>query len=154
MIRNASNSYMTRPNSDDPINSLRRQGQVIVFRLRSHHIFLNAHLNRIKPEHPPQCTLCNHPSETVKHFLFDCPPLQDLRKIYLPPNPDLDNTLYSNSTQLRQTCNYYTTPWHSAEGPRLRWLLDRQSKVECTCIKKISSKSCRFLDIIVYVVLN
>ena len=99
--------YMTRPNTDDPINSLGRKEQVTIFRLRSQHIQLNMHLNRIKPEHPPACELCPHPYETVKHFLFECPTLEDIRKTYLPPSPDLENTLYTNVGQLRNTCKYF-----------------------------------------------
>ena len=98
---------MTRPNTDDPINSLGRKEQVTIFRLRSQHIQLNMHLNRIKPEHPPACELCPHPYETVKHFLFECPTLEDIRKTYLPPSPDLENTLYTNVGQLRNTCKYF-----------------------------------------------
>ena len=99
---------MPRPNPKDAINILGRQDQVMIFRLRTQHIVLNAHLNRIQPEIAPLCTLCDHPYETVKHFLFECQPLQDLRSYYLPPNPDFGNTLYSNTVQLKQTCRYCT----------------------------------------------
>ena len=99
--------YMTCPNNHDPINSLGRREQVIIFRLRSQHVQLNMHLNRIMPEHPPACELCPHPYETVKHFLFECPTLADIRKIYLPSSPDPENTLYANEKQLRNTCTYF-----------------------------------------------
>ena len=100
--------HMTQPNTHDDINSLGRKEQVIIFRLRSQHVQLNMHLNRINPEHPPLCALCPEPYETVKHFLFECPNLEDLRKMYLPPNPDLVNTLYANKIQLQKTCKYYS----------------------------------------------
>ena len=99
--------HMTRPNKHDPINDLCRREQSIIFQLRTDHTRLNAHLNRIKPEHPPMCTLCDHPYETTKHFLFHCASLKDLRAKFLPPSPCLENTLYSNTRQLRQTCSYY-----------------------------------------------
>ena len=101
-------THMTSPNTNDPVNSLKRQEQVIIFRLRARHVQLNAHLNRIQPEFAPLCTLCDHPYETVKHFLLDCQPLKDLREQHLPPIPDLGNTLYTHKTQLQQTCTYYT----------------------------------------------
>ena len=75
--------YLTQPNIKDPINSLGRKDQVIIFRLRSQHVQLNMHLNRINPEHAPVCELCPQPYE---HFLIDCPSLlDDIRKLYIPP---------------------------------------------------------------------
>ena len=53
--------YMTRPNPKDPIENLKRGEQSIIFRLRTQHVPLNAHLNRIKPEIPPLCLLCDVP---------------------------------------------------------------------------------------------
>ena len=101
-------THMTSPNTNDPVNSLRRQEQVIIFRLRTRHVQLNAHLNRIQPEIAPLCTLCDHPYKTVKHFLLDCQPLKDLREQHLPSTPDLENNLYTHKTQLQHTCKYYT----------------------------------------------
>ena len=101
-------AHMPTPNKKDPINSLKREDQVTIFRLRTQHIPLNAHLSRIKKDHAPVCPLCDHPNETVKHFLFECEPLNDLRKTHLPRSPDLENTLYADSTQLQQTSRYYT----------------------------------------------
>ena len=101
-------AHMPTPNKKDPNNTLKREDQVTIFRLRTQHIPLNAHLNRIKADHAPTCPLCDHPQETVKHFLFDCEPLNDLRKQCLPPSPDLENTLYADRTQLQQTSKYYT----------------------------------------------
>ena len=99
--------FMTRPNKNDPINALGRRDQVNIFRLRTQHVPLNMHINRIKPDHAPLCPLCDHPYETVKHFLFDCPSLEDIRQQLLPPSPDLGNTLYSTAHQLKQTSKYY-----------------------------------------------
>ena len=104
--------YMPKPNKMDPINTLRRRDQVNIFRLRTQHVPLNMHINRIKPEHAPLCSLCDHPYETVKHFLFECPPLEDLRQQLLPPSPDLGNTLYSTADQLKQTSTFYIMANH------------------------------------------
>lgn len=101
-------AHMPTPNKKDPNNNLKREDQVIIFRLRTQHVPLNAHLSRIKTDHAPACPLCDAPRETVKHFLFECEPLDDLRKKYLPPSPDLESTLYTDSTQLQQTCKFYT----------------------------------------------
>ena len=99
--------HLPKPNRNDSINFLKRKEQVIIFRLRSNHIPLNAHLNRITTNHPPNCALCDFEEESVDHFLFHCPALTDIRRQFLPKNPDLENTLYSTTTQLRQTYTFF-----------------------------------------------
>lgn len=99
--------YMAKPLKNDNINHLTRHQQVIIFRLRTQHTILNDHLSKITSNTEPTCPLCQHPNETVHHHLFECKPLQDLRKSLLPPNPDLHNTLYTNTKQLRNTCNFF-----------------------------------------------
>ena len=49
--------HQQTPNQTDPINQLHRAHQTAVFRLRTHHAPLNAHLHRIKKEHPAVCLL-------------------------------------------------------------------------------------------------
>ena len=39
----------------------------------THHAPLNAHLHRIKKEHPAKCVYCPDSDETIEHFLFHCP---------------------------------------------------------------------------------
>ena len=100
-------SHMNKTNPKDRIKSLKRKDQTSIFRLRTGHAPLNYHLNRINPERPPICLLCDHPYETVEHLLFQCPRLQDLRQQFLPRNPDMDNTLYSDREQLLKTSTFY-----------------------------------------------
>ena len=100
-------NHMKMLNLRDNIKNPSRTDQVSVFRLRTQHLPLNYHLNRIIPEHPPLCLLCDHPYETVPHLLFQCPKLQDLRQQFLPSSPDTDITLYCSMQQLQQTCTYY-----------------------------------------------
>ena len=116
-------SHMNAPNPNDNINLLPRGDQVIIFRLRTQHIPLNKHLNRIKSQHPPMCPLCDHPYETVNHHLFGCPALCDIRAALLPPNPDPWNTLYSSKHQLSKTCRYHRMAL--ARRARAQELLDR-----------------------------
>ena len=99
--------HMDRTKPNDSIRSLSRKDQVAIFRLRTQHLPLNQHLNRINPEHPPMCPLCNAQFETTSHLLLHCPNLQDLRHQFLPPSPDINNTLYSTSDQLKRTSSYY-----------------------------------------------
>ena len=109
-------TYMCKPNPKDKINSLERRDQATIFRLRTQHAPVNAHLHRIKPTILPDCPLCSAPAETTHHLLFECIPLKDLRDRYLPPAPDPQNTLYAGADQLRKTCTYYTM----ASGRRAR----------------------------------
>ena len=44
-------SHLKEPNPKDPINTLERREQVVIYRLRTQHIQLNAHLNRIRSDH-------------------------------------------------------------------------------------------------------
>ena len=99
--------HMAVPNKNDSINKLRRQEQVTIFRLRSQHIQLNKHLVRIGAKTHPACPLCQYPEESVTHHLFNCPHLDDLRIELLPPNPDINNTLYGTAEQLKKTHTYH-----------------------------------------------
>ena len=99
-------AHMAKPQSNDPINKLKRKDQSLIFQLRSKHAPLNQHLNRIGVKESAACPLCGHPNETVKHHLFDCRRLTDLRGCFLPRQPDMANCLYTSKTQLEHTCNY------------------------------------------------
>ncbi|GFR70028.1 p53-induced protein with a death [Elysia marginata] len=101
-------TYIATPNPKGSINSLEKRDQVIIFRLRTHHAPVNAHLNRIQPMTPPVCHFCDAPYETTTHLLFQCTSLQDLREEYLPLQPDAWNTRYSNSQQLKNTSTFYS----------------------------------------------
>jgi hypothetical protein len=101
--------YMARSNSKDTVNTLKRRDPSTIFRLRTQHIQLNSHLNRIQPHHAPVCHLCTHPSENVDHHLsFECPALDSIRKIFfLSLEPYKWNTLYGTSQELTNTCIYH-----------------------------------------------
>ena len=99
--------YMTTPKANDEIDKLSRKDQATIFRLRTQHIPLNQHLNRIGVIAEKACPLCDHPEETVEHHLFHCPRLSDLRTQLLPPLPDIHNTLFCKHTQLKNTCTYH-----------------------------------------------
>ena len=106
--------FMDAPKPKDPINSLKRQEQSLIFRLRTGHIPLNSHLHRIKKNHPAQCPLCGSPNETVEHHLLHCNRLNELRRDFLPAQPSIRNSLYGDSEQLRATCTYF----NQASRPR------------------------------------
>ena len=101
--------HMTTPKQNDNLNTLERRKQVTLFRLRTQHIPLNFHLNRIQPEREPLCSLCPHPYETVPHILFDCPALNNLlsRPTFLPTTPNIRNTLYRETEQQEKTYRFF-----------------------------------------------
>ena len=109
-------AHLPTPNPKDPINSLARRDQCNIFRLRTGHINLNFHRNRIDPLFAPMCRHCMHPYETVEHFLLYCDRLVELRKRLLPPNPTIENCLYSNSLQLKKTSQFYLEASRVYEG--------------------------------------
>ena len=98
--------HQQTPNQTDPINQLHRAHQTAVFRLRTHHAPLNAHLHRIKKEHPAKSVYCPDSDETIEHFLFHCPLYDNIRSRLLPAQPNIHNTLYGSTTQLQRTATY------------------------------------------------
>ena len=112
--------FMDKPQLKDSYKFLERRDQTIIFRLRTGHIALNQHLNRINPQHPPMCPLYDHPKETVDHLLLDCLKLQQLREQLLPPTLDMRQILYGTIEQLKKTCTYYRmATGRRAEAQRL-----------------------------------
>ena len=103
---------MPSPNPNDSINKLNRNEQVTIFRLRSGHAPLNKHLTRIGAKNNPLCPLCGVYEETVKHHLFECFALTDLRREYLPEQPDTKNTLYGAPEALRNTHLFHVMANH------------------------------------------
>ena len=115
--------HMTTPKPKDSINELKRNESVTIFRLRTQHVPLNSHLRRIGVTEDSSCPLCPCPDETVEHHLFECPALADLRAQHLPPNPTIENTLYTHSEQLGKTHTYFVMS--SSRRARAQPLLDR-----------------------------
>ena len=77
--------HMNKPMKNDPVNKLRRGDQSVIFQLRTQHIPLNHHLNRIGVKPSAACPLCDYPSETVEHLLFFCRKLTEtLGGVFFP----------------------------------------------------------------------
>ena len=90
--------HQPKPNPNDPINQLSRCDQCNIFQLRTGHSTL--HRNRIDPLYHPMCRQLYLP---IEHHLLHCGRLRELRKNLLPPNPTIENCLYSNAKQLKKT---------------------------------------------------
>ena len=63
--------------------------------------YLNKHHHRIGTITDPTCSLCGYRQETIKHLLFECPNLSDLRTQLLPPQVKKHITFYGIWTQLK-----------------------------------------------------
>jgi hypothetical protein len=50
-----------------------REAASRLFQLRVGHVPLNKYLYRFKRVDSPRCPACGHPSETVEHFILQCP---------------------------------------------------------------------------------
>jgi len=114
--------FMEKPNKKDEINLLKRPEQVNIFRLRSRHVPLNAHLKRIGVLTSSECPLCRCPEETVDHHLFLCPALDDLRTVLLPSKPDLSNTLYGSHSQLSNTSKFFVMAGQRRARAQMDWI--------------------------------
>ena len=99
-----------------PINSLGRRDQCNIFQLRTGHINLNFHRNRIDPLFTTICRNCMYPYETVEHFLLYCDRLVELRESLLPPNSNIENWFYTNNLQLQKTSQFYQEASRVYEG--------------------------------------
>ena len=87
--------HMTTPNVKDELDKLTRKDQSTIFRLRTQHIPLNSHLNRIGAIAEKACPLCDYPDETIEHHLFLCPKLNDIRTKLLPSQRDIHSIIHS-----------------------------------------------------------
>ena len=90
---------------------------------RTQHVPLNSHLRRIGVTENSSCPLCLCPDETVEHHLFECPALADLWANHLPPNPTIENTLYTHSEHLGKAHTYLVMS--SGRRVRVQVPLDR-----------------------------
>jgi hypothetical protein len=75
----------------------------VVFQLRTGHAPVNGRLHRTDPARNPNCRHSHTNMETVQHLLLHCSQLSELRHQLLPSQPNIHNTLYTSSTQLRNT---------------------------------------------------
>lgn len=55
------------------INGLPKRTSSFYIQMRTRHIPLNLHLNRMKKSDTPSCPICPETDETIHHYLFDCP---------------------------------------------------------------------------------
>ena len=93
-------------NPDDPIHTLPRKQQTIVFRLRTGHNSLNQHMYRkFKVGKSELCT-CGQAAQDTKHVLESCTLLEELRTKIWPKQTTLTQKLYGTACDLCRTTDF------------------------------------------------
>ena len=90
---------------DDDIERLTRAQQVVIFRLRTGHCRLLAHLCRLRISHTDECP-CGTGTQTPEHVLQTCPTFSDLREKFWPQTVDLKEKLWGRAESLRLTADF------------------------------------------------
>ena len=108
--------HMTTPKSKDSINELKRNESATIFRLRTQHVPLNSHLywesesQRTAPVHSARVPMRQWNIISL-NVLLGLIGLISGHNIY-PPNPTIENTLYTHSEQLGKTHTYFVMSWN------------------------------------------
>ena len=92
----------------DPINRLARHEQTAIFRLRTGHCGLRAHLKRIGIMDSALCD-CKEAEQTVHHILQDCPIWRKQRHQLWPQDESTTNKLWGTAEDLRCTTQFLAT---------------------------------------------
>ena len=93
-------------NKHDPVFSLKRSSQVVIFRLRTGHNQMRQHLyTKLGAGDSPYCP-CNTAFENTGHVLMDCPLYQVQRTKHWPSETTLHTKLYGESDDLQRTTDF------------------------------------------------
>ena len=89
----------------DPIKRIDRWQQTIIFRLRTGHCGLNAHLKRIGISDTSLCA-CGQADQTPDHVLQKCPRFTQRRQQVWPDRVNLATKLWGTAEDLRRTAGF------------------------------------------------
>jgi ribonuclease HI len=89
----------------DDYHYLDRKEQVTIFRLRTGHNRLNAHLYKLKLAASPLCS-CGLEYQTAEHLLQRCPLIEQQRKRVWPVETNVDKKLYGTVEELQKTTSF------------------------------------------------
>jgi ribonuclease HI len=106
--RKYKHTWNQRTNSNypqDPILKLNRSQQTTIFRLRTGHCRLQAHLHKIKASQTAQCPCQNGP-QTPEHILQTCPLFDDLRTQTWPTETKMVDKLWGTWEDLLLTAEF------------------------------------------------
>ena len=106
--RNAKKRWMNNHKDfckSDPYYRLNREDQVIIFRLRTGHNRMRAHLKRIHLSSSDLCP-CGEAAMTSGHILQDCNDHFQVRRALWPQETSLESKLFGNLHDLRRTAAF------------------------------------------------
>ena len=89
----------------DPIWRLERAQQTTIFRLRTEHCGLSAHLKRIGISDTSLCE-CGQADQTPDHDLQSCPKYAERRQLTWPQGADLTTKLWGSAEDLYRTAGF------------------------------------------------
>ena len=89
----------------DPIRTLERKNQTLIFRMRTGHCGLRAHLKKIGATATATCQ-CGQGDQTPAHILQDCPLFEEQRQETWPGGADLNMKLWGTAADLHRTSGF------------------------------------------------
>ena len=89
----------------DPIWRMERAQQTTIFRLRTGHCGLSAHLKRIGISDTSLCE-CGQADQTPDHVLQSCPKYAERRQLTWPQGADLTTKLWGSAEDLYRTAGF------------------------------------------------
>ena len=101
------NNHLGYKPHQDPLHLLTRAQQTTIFRLRTGHCYLKAHLRRIGVAESARCD-CGEGDQTPAHVLQTCPLFNQLRTRIWPSPADLSAKLWGDIDNLRATTQFMT----------------------------------------------
>ena len=107
--RCSKNRWMARHKDyckSDPYYKLSREDQVIIFRLRTGHNRMNAHLRRIHLVPTDLCQRCGNAPMTTDHILQECDALIQQRKAFWPQETPVTTKLFGTLLDLQRTTQF------------------------------------------------
>ena len=107
--RCSKNRWMARHKDyckSDPYYKLSREDQVIIFRLRTGHNRMNAHLRRIHLVPTDLCQRCGNAPMTTDHILQECDVLIQQRKALWPQDTPVTTKLFGTLLDLQRTAKF------------------------------------------------
>ena len=113
LLRNSQKCQWRRATGDynpstDPVNHLARHEQTTIFRLRTGHCGLRAHLRRTGIMDSALCD-CKEAEQTIHHILQDCPIWWKQRRQLWPQDESTTNKLWGTAEDLRRTTQFLAT---------------------------------------------
>ena len=113
LIKHKSKTNFTEKNDNyqpnqDAIHNLGRAEQTTIFRLRTGHCGLKAHLKRIGVAETALCD-CGQADQTPQHILDSCPLLHDLRRRFWPKDTSIKLQLWGTTKDLEKTYQFVTS---------------------------------------------